>query len=71
LPRYQQTAAIIRDRIRSRELAEGDAIPSQKEIQDQFGVARATAAKALRVLTDEGIVVVVPGVGARVAGKRA
>ena len=70
VPRYQQIAGIIRDRIESGELGEGDHIPSQKEIQDTYGVARATAAKALRVLPDEGIVVVVPGVGARVARRR-
>jgi DNA-binding GntR family transcriptional regulator len=35
---------IIRDRIESGELGEGDAIPGQQEIQDTNGVARATAA---------------------------
>lgn len=33
----------------------------------QYGVARMTAHKALGVLRDEGLVVIVPGVGALVA----
>lgn len=67
VPRYLQVAAIIRARIERGELAEGDPIPSRLEIQAEYGVARDTAAKALRVLVNEGLVVVVPGRGARVA----
>lgn len=53
--------------IESGELAEGDAIPSRDRLQEDYGIARDTAAKALRLLVDEGLVVVVPGRGARVA----
>lgn len=66
VPRYLQVAAIIRTRIEQGELGERDAIPSRLQLQQEYGVARDTAAKALRVLVDEGLVVVVPGLGARV-----
>ena len=67
VPRYQQVAALIRAQIESGELGEGDPIPTREQMQQEYGVARDTAAKALRVLVDEGLVVVVPGLGARVA----
>lgn len=67
VPRYRQVAEIIRARIETGELAEGDAIPSRLQLQDEYGIARDTAAKALKVLVDAGLVVVVPGRGARVA----
>jgi len=70
VPRYLQIAAIIRARIERGELRPGDPIPSQNTIIQTYGVARATAAKALKVLKDEGTVVVVPGVGALVARRR-
>lgn len=71
MPRYRQVAAIIRTRIESGELQPGQPIPSQNTIMQQYGVARMTAHKALGVLVDEGIVVVVPGVGALVARPKA
>jgi len=67
VPRYLQVAAILRGMIQRGELREGDAIPSRETIQADYQVARDTAAKALRVLVQEGLVVVVPGRGARVA----
>ena len=67
VPRYLQVAAIIRGQIEQGELREGDTIPSREAIQLEYQVARDTAAKALRVLVQEGLVVVVPGRGARVA----
>jgi GntR family transcriptional regulator len=70
VPRYLQIAAIIRARIERGELQPGDPIPSQITIIQTYGVARATAAKALKVLKDEGAVVVVPGVGALVARRK-
>jgi GntR family transcriptional regulator len=70
VPRYLQIAAIIRARIERGELQPGDPIPSQITIIQTYGVARATAAKALKVLKDEGAVVVVPGVRALVARRK-
>ena len=60
---------MIRDMIRGGELAYGDPIPSQRQIEDGCRVAKATCGKALRALVDGGDVVVVPGIGAMVARK--
>jgi DNA-binding GntR family transcriptional regulator len=67
VPRYLQIAGFIRARIERGELQPGQPIPSQTTIMQQYGVARMTAHKALGVLRDEGLVVIVPGVGALVA----
>lgn len=63
-PVYQQLAAILRDRISSGELAAGRPLPSYVTLVQQYGVARGTAAKAVGVLVDEGLVRIVPGRGA-------
>lgn len=70
VPRYRQVAGLIRARIESGELRPGDPIPSQNWIIQNYGVARQTAHNALRLLVDEGLVVIVPGVGALVARRR-
>jgi GntR family transcriptional regulator len=70
IPRYRQVAALIRARIESGELQPGQPIPSQNTLMQRYGVARMTAHKALGVLVDEGLVVVVPGVGALVARRK-
>ncbi|GAA2607522.1 TetR/AcrR family transcriptional regulator C-terminal domain-containing protein [Streptomyces lienomycini] len=51
----------------SGELAPGDRVPSTRLITREWGVATATATKALAVLGQEGLVRAVPGVGTLVA----
>jgi GntR family transcriptional regulator len=63
VPRYRQIAAIIRRRIESGELQPERPIPSEAQIMEEFGVARATARHAAELLRDEGLVVKVPGLG--------
>ncbi len=67
VPRYLQVAALIRRRIASGELAPGQPIPSQTTLMQRYDVARMTAHRALQVLVREGLVVIVPGIGALVA----
>ncbi|MFI1968969.1 hypothetical protein BLA24_23715 [Streptomyces cinnamoneus] len=62
-PPYLRIAAELRDRIASGELRPGDRIPSTRGITREWGVAMATASKALAVLRQEGLVRAVPGVG--------
>jgi GntR family transcriptional regulator len=38
-------------------------LPSQATLQQRYGVARGTAARALSILVDEGLAVVSPGRG--------
>jgi GntR family transcriptional regulator len=63
IPRYRQIAAILRARIESGELQPERPIPSEAQIEQEFGVARATARHAVAVFRDEGLVVTVPGMG--------
>ncbi|MER7950896.1 TetR/AcrR family transcriptional regulator C-terminal domain-containing protein [Streptomyces sp. NPDC096079] len=68
-PPYLTIAAAIRRRIRSGELAPGDPVPSTRAVTREWGVAMATATKALAVLRREGLVRVEPGVGTLVAAR--
>jgi hypothetical protein len=62
-PVYQQLAAILRARIESGELAPNRPIPSETALQQEHGVARGTARRAVALLRDEGLVVTVKGRG--------
>lgn len=62
-PLYKQVAAVLRQRIESGALSVDRPIPSLPHIQQEFGVARGTALKAVELLRDEGLVAVVPGRG--------
>ncbi|WP_405982896.1 TetR/AcrR family transcriptional regulator C-terminal domain-containing protein [Streptomyces sp. NBC_00158] len=67
VPRYSQIVAELRQRIETGELAQGDRVPSTREITRQWGVAMATATKVLTELRREGTVRTIPGVGTVVA----
>jgi AcrR family transcriptional regulator/DNA-binding transcriptional ArsR family regulator len=62
-PRAGRIVAELRQRIESGELAAGERVPSTREITRQWGVAMATATKALTELRRAGLVRSVPGVG--------
>jgi DNA-binding GntR family transcriptional regulator len=57
---YQQIADWLRQRITAGELRPGQAIPSEKELVDLFGVARTTARRSVALLREEGLVRTVP-----------
>jgi DNA-binding GntR family transcriptional regulator len=60
---YRQLAAVLRDRIRSGELPPGRRMRSEKDLHDEFGLARETVRRALAVLRAEGIIEVRHGHG--------
>ncbi|MFF0428880.1 TetR/AcrR family transcriptional regulator C-terminal domain-containing protein [Streptomyces sp. NPDC004520] len=62
-PPYLTIATEIRRRIHAGKLAPGDRVPSTRAITREWGVAMATATKALAALRQEGLVRVEPGVG--------
>ncbi|MFD9224110.1 TetR/AcrR family transcriptional regulator C-terminal domain-containing protein [Streptomyces sp. NPDC060064] len=62
-PPYLRIATELRRRIASGELSPGDRVPSTRAITQEWGVAMATATKALAALRQEGLVRPVPGVG--------
>ncbi|MFC7588839.1 winged helix-turn-helix domain-containing protein [Nonomuraea antimicrobica] len=59
---YLQIADILRHRLAG--LSSGDPVPSEADIQYEFGVARTTARRAIHVLREEGLVYTVQGEGA-------
>lgn len=59
---YIQIANILRERLKG--LSPGDPVPSEADIQYEFGVARTTARRAIRVLREEGLIYTVQGEGA-------
>ncbi|MFI9589712.1 TetR/AcrR family transcriptional regulator C-terminal domain-containing protein [Nonomuraea sp. NPDC052265] len=67
-PVHLRIAEELRDRIAAGELAPGDKVPSTRQIIREWGVAMATATKALGRLREEGLTRAVPGVGTVVAG---
>lgn len=68
-PPYLRIAAELRRRMASGELAPGERVPSTRAIVREWGVAMATATKALSALRTDGLVRAVPGVGTVVADR--
>lgn len=67
-PPYLRIVAEIRRRVADGELAPGDRVPSTRQIAGEWGVALATATKALTTLRLEGLVETRPRIGTVVAG---
>jgi GntR family histidine utilization transcriptional repressor len=68
--RYRRIAGEVRALITSGALAPADPAPTIAELAGEHGCARQTAAKALRVLVDEGLLIRYPGFGYYVARPR-
>ncbi|HVW45063.1 MAG TPA: FadR/GntR family transcriptional regulator [Amycolatopsis sp.] len=68
----EQVAAQLRRQIINGELAEGDALPPESELVEQFGVSRPTLREAFRVLESESLIAIRRGAhgGARVQPPR-
>lgn len=66
LPPHRQIAAWLLARIESGELRPGQALESEKELMDTFGVARTTARRSIAYLREIGAVRTVPGRGSYV-----
>jgi AcrR family transcriptional regulator len=64
---YLRVVTDIRRRVEMGDLRPGDRVPSTRDITREWGVAMATASKALAALRSQGVVRVIPGVGAVVA----
>ncbi len=50
-------------RITTGAIEAGRPLPSQRTLIEEYGLARGTVARAFRILSDEGLVVTVPGKG--------
>lgn len=53
---YRQIADDLAARIKAGEWKRGDRIPSTQDVADAYGVAEATAYRALSLLVDRGVV---------------
>jgi DNA-binding transcriptional regulator YhcF (GntR family) len=62
-PPYLRIVAELRRRIADGELAPGDRVPSTRQLTREWGVALATATKALATLRREGLVLAKPRAG--------
>ncbi|CUS44248.1 Histidine utilization repressor [hydrothermal vent metagenome] len=69
-PRYVEIKQSIVGALRSGELKPGDRVPSEAELVSRFGVSRMTANRALRELSNAGVVVRRAGAGSFIAEPR-
>jgi GntR family histidine utilization transcriptional repressor len=53
---FQDVRDEVLRRIRTRVWAQGDVLPTEIELAEEFGVARATVNRALRELADQGVI---------------
>ncbi|HEX3961075.1 MAG TPA: GntR family transcriptional regulator [Trebonia sp.] len=68
--KYRKMADAIRAQIDRGVLAPGDPAPTISELSTTYACARQTAAKSLRTLVDEGLLIRYPGIGYYVAPRR-
>lgn len=66
-PLYRQIARLLRADIEARVYPPGAAIPAISRIQQETGCTLVTIRKGIKILADEGLVVIVPGKGTFVA----
>lgn len=66
MKKYQEIFNELRDQILNQEYHAGDLLPTEKELQIQYGVSRDTIRKALRLLTEQGLIQKVQGRGSLV-----
>ena len=69
VPPYRQIANALREQITSGAIPPGRRIPSLVELETEYGVARDTLRKAVRVLKDEGLVETITGMGVYVTAR--
>lgn len=67
LPLYMQLVNVIKSAITRGQLRPGDALPSEREMVEQLGIARGTVRKAFQQLLEDGIVLRNQGSGTFVA----
>ncbi|MFC6315372.1 GntR family transcriptional regulator [Lapidilactobacillus achengensis] len=63
LPMYINIYNDLKKQINNQTYKIGDFLPTEKEISDTYGVSRITSQKAMRLLSDDGIIERTPGIG--------
>jgi len=64
IPLYLQLKELLASQILSGQLQPGDALPSERQLCEEFELSRTTVREALRELGDEGLIRTVPSRGA-------
>jgi DNA-binding GntR family transcriptional regulator len=64
---YKRIAADLRARIEAGELRPGEQVPSASQLCETYSVSRNTALRALKLLRDEGLIMMEQGWGSFVA----
>src|SRR5579875_331287 len=70
-PKYAQVIDELRRRIEAGEYPPGSLLPSEHQLTDEFGIARPTVVRALRVLRQDGWIETQQGKGSYVRGRSA
>lgn len=70
IPLYHQLQEHIASQIEEGTLLIGEALPTESELSDRYGVSRATVREALRILADRGLIEKRQGVGSFVAERK-
>ena len=68
-PVWRQLTAILRARILDGRIAPRRATPSEKQLEQEFGISRNTARKAIAQLRADGLVITVAGRGTYVVSE--
>ncbi|SDC70018.1 GntR family transcriptional regulator [Cupriavidus sp. YR651] len=71
LPRFQQVRLILRERIRGGYYENGNPLPGERQLAEEFGVARVTVRSALARLQEEGLISRLRGKGTVPTGRNA
>ncbi|WP_373712622.1 trehalose operon repressor [Streptococcus sp.] len=66
MKKYQEIFNDLQEKILNGSYLAGVLLPTEKELQDQYGVSRDTVRKALRLLTEKGLIQKVQGRGSQV-----
>jgi DNA-binding GntR family transcriptional regulator len=66
---YRQLARILRARIDRGDWAPGRAIPSEARLMQEYGLARSTVRRSVKLLVEAGVVEVVPQRGTYVVDR--
>src|SRR5215475_10150554 len=70
-PLYQQSAEALRTRLARSEWKEGDRLPSETELCEEFGVSTVTMRRAVATLVAEGLLIRLQGKGTFVSSDHA
>lgn len=70
-PKYAQVIAALQQRMESGEYPPGSLLPSENQLSAEFGIARPTVVRALRILRQEGWIDTQQGKGSFVRGRPA